>query len=250
MKHLLSSMQITSRLLRHRPFLRFIGFAGLILCLLFIFNSGSPSVSANHQQTTVNHAIRLPALTSSHADIVILVDNINEIKSHDPTGARFMAAQMFVDQAQPGNRIGIVSIPSLDKPSPVKVLDLTVIQNGTDRNTIKHVLTQSFFGPVDPGPTAYFVPAFQTASQMLLSAQDNNRKYIIVMTDSIAQSGDQELCPSASDQYHQWFCEIPKLEAQNISVIFFGLAIPGREAEIQPVQHYLQQHAGIVLQVG
>jgi len=74
----------------------------------------------------------------------------------------------------------------------VKVLDMTTIHNGNDRNSIKQVLTQSFSGSVDPGPTAYFVPAFQAASQMLLSAQDKNPKYIIVLTDSLMQSGDQE----------------------------------------------------------
>jgi len=254
MKPIVSKTQMIAELFRHRlsprAFPKLVGFACLILFLLFIFNTGSPSASASHHSTVVNSAMHLAVNTSSHADIVIVIDNINEIKSHDPTGARFWAAQMLVDQAQPGNRIGVVSIPSSDKPSPVKLLDLTTIQNDNDKNTVNHVLTQSFFGPVDPGPTAYFVPAFQTASQMLLSAQDNNRKYIIVMTDSIAQSGDQEPCLFASDQYHQWFCEIPRLESQNISVIFFGFTIPGKEAEIQPTQQYLQQHGVIVLQVG
>ena len=94
------------------------------------------------------------------------------------------------------------------------------------------------------------MPAFQTASQMLLSAQDTNPKYIIVMTDSLAQSGDQEPCPAASDQYHQWFCEIPKLEAQSISLILFGFTTPGNEAEFQPTEQYLQKHGARALQVG
>ena len=182
--------------------------------------------------------------------MVIVVDNISEIQSHDPMGARFQGAQMLVDLAQAGDRIGIVRIPSLDKPSPVKLLDLTAIHNDNERNTVKHMLTQSFFGPVDPGPTAYFVPAFQTASQMLLSAQDTNPKYIIVMTDSLMQTGDQEPCPDASDQYHQWFCEIPKLEAHSISFILFGFTTPDNEAEFQPTRQYLQQHGARALQVG
>lgn len=250
MKRIISKMQITADLLWHRPSLRSIGFVSLILCLLFLFNTGFLSVSASYQQMAVHHPIQLPALTSSHTDIVLVVDNINEIKLHDPTGARFWAAQMFVDQAQPGNHIGVVRVSSSDISSPVNLLDMTNIQSVNDKNTVKHVLTQSFFGSVDPGPTAYFAPALQTASQMLLSTQDTNRKYIIIMTDSLAQSGDQEPCPSVADPYHQWFCEVPRLQAQNISVIFFGFTIPGRESEIKPTQQYLEQHGGIVLQVG
>jgi hypothetical protein len=132
----------------------------------------------------------------------------------------------------------------------VKLLDLTTLQNGSIRNTVKHTLTQSFFGPIDPGPTAYFVPALKTADQMLLSAHDTNRKYVIIMTDAIAQAGDQEPCPSASDQYHQWFCEIPTLESHNISVIFFAFMTSGSQRELQPTRQYLQQHGGTVLQVG
>jgi hypothetical protein len=254
MKRVVSKTQRTAELFRHRlslwAFLRLAGFSSLLLFLLFTSSTVSPPASLSHQNTVVHAVKRQAAITSSYADIVIVVDNINEIESRDPTGARFWAAQMFVDQAQPGNRIGVVRIPSSDKPSPVKLLDLTTIRNDHDRNTIKQLLTQSSFGPVDPGPTAYFVPALQTASQMLLSAQDSNSKYIILITDSMAQSGDQEPCSSASGQYHQWFCEIPKLESHNISVILFGFTTPGHEVELQPTRQYLEQHGGIVLQVG
>ena len=254
MKHIVSEMQSRTELFRHslsfRAFLRSVGFSSLILSLLFIFSTGSPSASASHQSKVVYPALRLVIDTSSHADIVIMVDNINEIKSYDPVGARFIAGQMFVNQAQPGNRIGVVRVPSSDKPSPVKLLDLTTLQNGAIRNTVKHALTQSFFGSLDPGPTAYFVPALKTADQMLLSAHDNNRKYVFIMTDALAQSGDQEPCPSASDQYHQWFCEIPTLVSHHISVILFAFMTPGREAEVQPTRQYLQQHGGIALLVG
>jgi hypothetical protein len=253
MKATVSETQTTTELSRHRAFLwaflRFVGSSSLLLLLLFISSTVSSSALSFLPSTAAHAASRQVADISSYADIAIVVDNINKIKSHDPAGVRFSAAQIFVDQAQPGDRIGVVRIPSSDKPAPVKLLDLTAIHNGNDRNAVKQVLTQSFFGPVDPGPTAYFAPAFQTASQMLLSAQDSNRKYIIVVTDSIAQSGDQEPCSSASDQYHQWFCEIPKLESNNISVILLGFTTPGSETELQPTRQYLQEHGGIVLQV-
>lgn len=236
--------RLLSRRLSLQACLSFVGLASLILL------SGCASVLPATQPSHQRKAVQPRAIISPRADIIIVVDNINEIALHDPTGARFIAARLLVGHAQPGDRIGVVRIPSSDKPSPVKLLDLTTIQNESDRETIKQVLRQGFFGPVDRGPMAYFVPAFQTASQMLLSAHDNNRKYIIVMTDTIAESGDQERCPAAPDQYHRWFCEISGLEADKITVIFYAFTTSHNETELQPTRQYLEQHGGIVLEVG
>lgn len=254
MERIFSEMQETTRSSRRRlslrSLLRFVSLSSLLICMLLLFSTVSPSTPAFHQSRTAHAVTRQSPVASVHLDMVIVVDNISEIQSHDPSGARFQGAQMLLDQAPAGDRIGIVRIPSLDKPSPVKLLDLTTIHNDNERNMVKHMLTQRFFGPVDLGPTAYFVPAFQTASRMLLSAQDTNPKYIIVLTDSLAQSGDQEPCPAASDSYHQWFCELPKLEAHRISFILFGFTTPGNEAEFQPIRQYLQKHGASALQVG
>jgi hypothetical protein len=254
MERIFSEMQETTQLSHRRLSLqsvrRIVGLSSLLACLLVLFSTASPSTPAFHQSRVVHAVTRQSSGASVHLDMVIVVDNISEIQSHDPRGARFLGAQMFVDQASAGDRIGIVRIPSVDNPSPMKLLDLTTIHHANERNTIKHMLTQRFFGPVDPGPTAYFVPALQTASQMLLSAQDTNPKSIIVMTDSHAQSGDQELCPTASDPYHQWFCEVPKLQAQRVSFILFGFTTPGNEAEFQPIRQYLQQHGASAFLVG
>lgn len=254
MKRVFSEMQEIIQLSRLRLSLpstqRMVGLSSLLACLLLLFSTFSSSTPAFQQRLAVYAGTRQPSVASVHLDMVIVVDNIGEIQSHDPMGARFQGAQMLVDRAPAGDRIGIVRIPSSDKPSPVKVLDLTTIYNANERNTVKHMLTQRFFGPFDPGPTAYFVPAFQTASQMLLSVQDTNPKSIIVMTDSLAQSGDQEPCPAASGQYHQWFCEIPKLLAHRISLMLFGFTTPGNEAGFQAIRQYLQKQGAIALLVG
>jgi hypothetical protein len=264
MKHIFSAMQETTALSRRRfslgLLLRIIGLLSLFVGLLFLFSTHSPSppspsppspsASAFHQRPAAQAVTQQATVAPLHTDMVIVVDNTNQIQAHDPTSARFRGAQMFVNHAQVGDRIGIVRIPSVSHPSPVKVSDLTTIHNDNERSTLRHMLTQRFFGPVDPGPSAYFVPALQTASHMLLSAQDTNPKYLIMLTDSLAQSADQEPCPAASDQYHQWFCEIPKLKAQRISVIFYGYTTPDHQTEFQATRQYLQQHGGIALQVG
>ena len=260
MKHIIQMLNV-SELFRHKPslraFLKLVGLSSLLVCLLLIFSTVSPSTPLSHQSPVApasqRQATPIPspaAFTPSSADIVLVIDNINEIQSHDPTDGRFMAARIFVNQAPLGDRIGVVRIPSSDKPSPVKLLDLTTIRNSNDRNIVEQVLTPSFFGPVDPGPAAYFVPAIQAAEQMLLSVQDKHPKYIIVLTDSLMQSGDHKPCAAAPDQYHQWFCEIPMLESQHISVIVFAFTTPGREAELQPMRQNLKQSGAILLQVG
>jgi hypothetical protein len=86
---------------------------------------------------------------------------------------------------------------------------------------------------------------------MLNRAQNNNRKYIIVVTDSFALSGDPGSCSGSPDQSHSWFCEIPQLETERISVILFSFTtpVPQVQKELQATKNYINQHGGIVLQV-
>lgn len=233
-------------------FLRIFGFVCLLLVLPFMFSSGSQIALAASQTSTrpipPRSSVQPLVTTSSHVDIVLVIDNVGEIKAYDPAGARFLAAQMFVNQAQLGSNIGVVKITSSN--TAAALLNLTPIRNNNDKKTVRQVLKQSFFGAIDPGPVAYFVPAFQLASQMFLSMQANDHKYIVVMTDSQAQSGDSESCASAPDQFHQWFCDIPILQSENISVILFGFTTPTNLAMSQSIPQFLEKHGGTALQVG
>src|SRR5437763_9419954 len=92
-------------------FLRFVGFVCLLLALPFILSSGSPSALASSQGTARPAPPMQPLIAvSSHVDIVLVIDNVGGIKAFDPAGARFLAAQMFVNQAQIGSSIGVVRI--------------------------------------------------------------------------------------------------------------------------------------------
>jgi hypothetical protein len=256
MKHIVLKVRFISELSFNKRFqqvfLRSAGFVCLLLVLPFMFSSGSQFALAA-SQTSARPIPPFPPVqpletVSSHVDIVLVIDNVGEIKTYDPAGARFLAAQMFVNQAQLGSSIGVVEITNSNQATAL--LNLTPIQNDNDKKTVRQVLKQSFFGAVDPGPAAYFVPALQTASQMLLSTQANDHKYIVVMTDSLAQSGDSEPCASAPDQFHQWFCEIPTLQSEEISVILFGFTTPTNLAMPQSMPRYLEQYGGTALQVG
>jgi hypothetical protein len=256
MRHTVSRVRFASELLFHKRFLqvilRFVGFVGLLLALPCVFNSGSQVALAASQITARPGPPRSSAqpleATPSHVDIVLLIDNVGEIKSFDPAGARFLAAQMFVNQAQVGSTIAVVKVTNSNTAKVL--LSLTPIQNDNNKKTVRQVLRQSFFGAVDAGTVANFVPAFQTAGQLFLSAPANDRKYIVLMTNALAQSGDNESCATSPDQFHQWYCEIPTLHGEEISVILFGFTTPTGPAMPKSIQQYLQQYGGTALQVG
>lgn len=256
MKHVVSEAQGTGELFFHRRFrkvfLRSTCFVGLLLALPSIFSSGSQFALAAAQSTArpvpPNPSVQPLETTFSPADIVLVIDNVGQITTYDPTGARFLAAQMLVNQAQFGSSIGVVKVTSSNKATIL--LNLTPVRTSEDKKTVRQVLKQSLFVPADPVPVAYFVPALQAASQMFLSALASDRKYIVVMTDTQAQSGDTESCSSVPDQFHQWFCEIPTLQSENISVILFGFTTPSNQSMPRWMQQYLERYGGMALQVG
>ncbi len=256
MKHIVSEAQRTSELFFHgrfrKLFLRSTCFVGLFLALTCIFSSGSQFALASSQSALrpvpPNSSTQPLETTFSHADIVFVIDNVGDISTYDPTGARFIAAQMFVNQAQFGSSIGVVKVTSSNKAAVL--LNLTPIKTSNDKTTVRKALKQSLFGFVDPSPVAYFVPALQAASQMFLPVQANDHKYIVLMTGSLAQSGDIESCSSTPDQFHQWFCEIPTLKSENISVILFGFTTPSNQSIPSSTQQYLQRYGGMAVQVG
>lgn len=184
---------------------------------------------------------------TSAVDTVIVMDNVNRIGDFDPQGNRYTAAQLFVNLAPDGDRVGIVRISSA--PTTIKILGLQDIRSGSDKELIKSKLSSNFFGPVDPNPTAYFTPALQTAGDMLRLAAAADRKYIIIFTDALALSGDREACPASPDAFHNWFCTVAALQQQGISVVLFGFTQPGSEAGLQPTKQYLKAHGGTALQV-
>ena len=126
-QRLLSKVRRTSELFFHRRslqvFLRSAGFVGLLLALPFIFSSGLPLRSGFLSEYGKTYSSQFlqeqPQIAaSSHVDIVLVIDNVGGIKAYNPAGARGLAAQMFVNQAQLGSSIGVVRVTSSDEPSP------------------------------------------------------------------------------------------------------------------------------------
>jgi hypothetical protein len=175
------------------------------------------------------------------------MDNVNHISNYDPNGDRYSAAQLFVNLAPIGDRIGIVRITS--SPTPRKILDLQGIRNSSDKELLKSKLSSNFFGSVDPNPTAYFTPALQAAGGMLGLAPRTDLKYVVIFTDAVALSGDQNACLASPDSFHNWFCEVGTLEQQGIFVVLFGFTTPGSEVDLLPIRQYIGAHGGTVLQV-
>jgi hypothetical protein len=225
----------------------------IIICILLISTLVGTSLWAYAAYRSVNTV--LPPKTASVStaritsavDIVIVMDNVSHISNSDPRGDRYSAAQLFVNLAPIGDRIGVVSITG--SPTPRKILDLQDLRNSSDKELINSKLSSNFFGPVDANPTAYFTPALQAAGDMLGLAPRTDLKYAIIFTDAVALSGDQNACPASPDSFHNWFCEVGTLEQQGISVVLFGFTTPGSEADLLPTTQYIGAHGGVVLQV-
>lgn len=204
--------------------------------------TGSPSQV--HRNAVSNASIRP---TTPVVDAVFVVDNVHFISYYDPRGDRFAAAQLFVGLAPPGSRVGIVRITS--STNPTTILNLQDIKSSSDRKLIESRLSVTFFGAVDPNPAAYFIPALQTAGNMLRRALATDRKYVIVITDELALSGDRNACPASPDDYHNWFCEVNLLEKQGVSVILLGFTKPGGERSLLSKKQYIEARGGTVLPV-
>jgi hypothetical protein len=175
------------------------------------------------------------------------MDNVNQIDEYDPQGQRFAAAQLLVSLTAIGDRLGIVRITS--SPRPARILDLQTIKNSSDTEQIKSKLSRAFFGPIDPNPTAFFTPALQTAGNMLRLEPATDQKYILLITDAVALSGDQNACPGSPDIFHNWFCTVNTLKSQGISVVLLGFTRPGSATELPTAKRYIEALGGKVLRI-
>lgn len=223
-----------------------VGFALLVIScsLIRLF----PLESSPGVQATIR---RIPN-TSTYIDAVIVLDNVSQIAVHDPDGDRYNAAQLFVDLTLTGDQIGTVKISSSQNPTQASGFHGLTNMDDNGKENIKHVLSPQVFGPVEGlGRTdvpAYITPALQTAGNMLIKSPTGNRRYVIVVTDAVALSGDQNDCPDAP-QFHKWFCAVRDLEQEGVSVVLIGFTRPGSEAALIPTRNYIEAHGGTVLPV-
>lgn len=180
--------------------------------------------------------------TSEYIDAVIILDNVAQIGPHDPNGDRFSAAKMFVDLALPGDNIGLLKVPSLLDETMQKA-KLTKMDDA-GKNTLKKALAPDNFGVVKANDTAFFTPALQYAGEMLSHSTQRHR-YVIVVTDSAAATGDTNTCPG-SPQFQNWLCEVQSLENQQISIVFVTFYQQGDEEELNNTSHHLDSFDSIL----
>ncbi len=216
----------------------FFGYFSLVAITIFMFITGI--MYFTNASSSVAHANNIQQLASaSYADTVLVMDNVNHIHDHDMPGYRFDAAQLFVDLAPLGDEIGLVKITSSSTPNPPPILPLQPVIGG--RTQIKTAIQSIQAGGVDMNSTAYFTPALQAADTALKASPAGHRKYVIIITDSLALSGDPNAgCGAPLNQ--QWLCEVDTLESHGISVVLLGFTPPGRDDEFLTTETALQAH--------
>lgn len=186
-----------------------------------------------------------PSAPAPVVDAVIVVDDVNLISTYDPRGDRFAAARLLVSLAPVGSRIGIVRITG--SLAPKTILNLQAINSSSARNAIEGKLSDTSFGPVDSSPAAYFTPALQTAATMLGRFPTTDRKYVILITDELAYSGDHNTCLASPDIYHHWFCEVNLLQEQKAPVVLLAFTGPGGSIAVE--KQYIEARGGTALPV-
>src|SRR5438132_14335939 len=102
--------------------------ARLWLIVIYITMLLLPLSSLHNSSVALAATSQAGDASSSYADTVIIMDNINYIKSHDPTGVRFSSAQLFSDIASCCDCISVLRIPSSSIPSSVQFFELHTIQ--------------------------------------------------------------------------------------------------------------------------
>ncbi len=223
-------------------------FATLLLLLVLValgVGPGTWSYRSNLYAATRTPASPRIASTMPPLDAVIVMDNVDQISTFDPQGDRFKAAQLFVSLMPGGSEVGVVGITSI--PNPRRVLALQALQTSRDKALVNNALSEHSFGPADPTPVAYFTPALQMAGKMLLAGTASHRKLLLIFTDALAFSGDQNACGISPDIYHNWFCTVQSLERQGISVALVGFTIAGSAANFQAIQKFFTVQGGFVL---
>jgi hypothetical protein len=230
----------------------------LLLFFLFVLVVSPGAWASSNLRAVANspalsHIARKPASATATAtpapavDAVIVMDNVNQITTFDPQADRYKAAQLLVNLMQSGDRVGIVGITST--PVPSSILALRTLQKSSDKALVNNTLSTNTFGPADPGPNAYFTPALQLAGSMLLASATSHRKLIMIFTDALALSGDQNACNISPDAYHNWFCTVQALEQKGISVALVGFTAPGSTTALQPVLQFFSAHGEVVLPI-
>lgn len=188
---------------------------------------------------------RTPAAPAPVVDAVIVVDDVNLISTYDPDGNRFAAARLFVSLAPGGSRIGIIRITG--SPIPKTILNIQTINGASARNAIEGKLSAASFGPIGTSPSAYFTPALRAAAIMLSRFPASDHKYVFLITDELAYSGDQNVCHASPDAFHHWFCEVNSLQGQKTPVVLIAFGSTG--GSIAAEKRYIEARGGTTLRV-
>lgn len=219
----------------------------LLILVVLIVGPGTWSYNRNLFAAAITPASPRIAPTTPPVDAVIVMDNVDQISTFDPRGDRFKAAQLFVSLLPSGDEVGVVGITST--PNPRRVLALQALQTSRDKALVNNALSENSFGPVDPTPIAYFTPALQMAGSMLLTGATSHRKLLLIFTDALAFSGDQNACDISPDANYNWFCTVQNLEQQGISVALVGFTTPGSTANLQAIQKFFTAQRGFMLSI-
>jgi hypothetical protein len=140
---------------------------------------------------------RQPALDASGSDVVIIIDHSESMADNDPNFWRLAAAKLFIDLAQPGDRIGIVVMSGASSgrrssQSGTRALTRRMVEIGDGYETVAD--TRELKGMVEGlrqeamGDYTHMGPALNEAYSLLdelpvRAHTPNDTQFVVMLTD-------------------------------------------------------------------
>lgn len=147
--------------------------------------------------------------TSSNLDVILVIDNSGSMKSSDSDGLRWSAAQLFVDLATAGDRIGAIRFSDeVELLGKAKNGDLTPMGSETSREELIQALSS-----YNPDGETNMNAALRSAENLLANNDIGNKKVIVFLTDGkpYPESQRPELNKAIQDARNQDIMVFPIL---------------------------------------
>jgi hypothetical protein len=141
-------------------------------------------------------------LNTDNSDVVLVIDNSGSMRENDPSYLRLAAAKLFIDLAEPGDKIGIVVMSG---GSSTRKLSKRMIKIKADRSIIteqKDLIDSLRNEPM--GDETHMGSALSLAYDMLdaevnrFDRTANPRQFVVMLTDGLPTgAGQRELVDQA-----------------------------------------------------
>lgn len=146
------------------------------------------------------------ALDTTNSDVVLVIDNSGSMKENDPNYLRLAAAKLFVDLADPGDKISIVVLSDKNRTRSLNKKPVRVFERA-EVDELKQQIDAIRSEPM--GEQTHMGTALNQAYDLLeLSSEGfngaNRRQFVILLSDGLPTgTGQEDLVKQAADRFRE-----------------------------------------------